>query len=194
MSNHELFSPHSSKHYSNQETNRLTREAICTALILLIQKQPFSKITITEIVKLAGVSRTAYYSNYSSKQDILIDLVDSLIHEINQNLLPYTDESTGKSKDPEKFISVLFKSIIQKRDIYTTLQDANFNYVILDCLNEVMLSQLQEKTDENIYRTYFNAGALYNVIVKWVQSGFSRTVEEMTQICVRYYHTPMSEG
>lgn len=58
ISNHELYSPNSSQHRSNKETNRLTREAICTALVFLIQEQSFSKITITDIVKRAGVSRT----------------------------------------------------------------------------------------------------------------------------------------
>jgi AcrR family transcriptional regulator len=193
MSNYELFSPKTSKHYSNKETNRLTREAICTALILLIKEQPFNKISITDIVNRAGVSRTAYYNNYSSKDDILTDLVDSLILEINEKHLPFTDERTGKAKNPEKFIRVLFEVIFKQREIYKTLQAAKFDYVILDCLNETMLSRLLDKTDENIYRIYFNAGALYNVVVKWVQSDFSKSIDEMTRICLKIYFTPMSQ-
>ncbi|MFA9379232.1 MAG: TetR/AcrR family transcriptional regulator [Lachnotalea sp.] len=91
MSDYPLFTTDTTKHHSNKETNRLTREAICTALVLLLKEQPFGKIAITDIVKRAGVSRTAYYSNYSSKQEILIDLVNALILEINQKLLPYTE-------------------------------------------------------------------------------------------------------
>ncbi|MEW4369804.1 TetR/AcrR family transcriptional regulator [Paenibacillus kandeliae] len=193
MPNDPSLQPHIAKRQSNQETNRLTREAICTALLLLIQDRPFGKITITDIVKRAGVSRMAYYNNYSSKQDILIDLVDSLILEINQHLLPYTDTLTGKSTDPEAFIRVLFESILAKREVYRTLQEAHFDYVILDCLNEIMQSQLQHPTDEYVYWTYFKAGALYNVIVQWIRFGFVQSVEEMTAICLRYYYTPMSE-
>jgi len=192
-SNYELFSPNTSKSDSNKETNRLTREAICTSLVLLIKEQSFSKISITDIVKRAGVSRTAYYNNYSSKQDILVDLIDSLIYEINQKLLPYTDELTGKAKEPEAFIRVLFEVILEKRDIYKTLQNANLNYFILDCLNDIMLSQVHDKTDENIYPMYFKSGALYNVLVKWVQSDFSKSIDDMTKICLKVYHTPMSQ-
>ncbi|BCJ93887.1 TetR family transcriptional regulator [Anaerocolumna cellulosilytica] len=193
MSNYQLFIPTTSKHYSNKETNRLTREAICTALILLIKEQPFLKITITDIVKRAGVSRTAYYSNYNSKQDILVDLVDSLIYEINQKLLPYTDEKTGKAKAPKQFIQVLFEVLYKQRDIYITLLDAQFHNIILDRMNDIMLQHARDKSDNNIYRVYFNAGALYNVFTKWIQSKSLKTVDEMTEICLRMYHTPMSQ-
>lgn len=193
MSDNPLLTPDIVRHYSNKETNRLTREAICTALVLLLKEQPFYKITITDIVKRAGVSRTAYYSNYSSKQEILIDLVHTLISHINQELLPYTDQNTGKANDPKNFIRVLFEVILQQRDIYTILLEANFNHIILDSLNEIMLTSVSDKSDENIYRIFFNAGALYNVFTKWVQSGFHKSIDEMTEICLRIYHMPMSQ-
>lgn len=193
MSNHQSFIPMTYKHYSNKETNRLTREALCTALVLLIRERPFTKITITDLVQRAGVSRTAYYSNYSSKEEILIDLVDSLIFEINQCLLPYTDENTGKAKEPETFIHKLFQLLLKRRDIYQTLIDANFSYIILDRLNDSMISSLLDQSDETMYQIYFNAGALYNVFTKWIQSGCSKTVKEMTQICLTIYNTPMSQ-
>jgi AcrR family transcriptional regulator len=180
------------KRHSNKETNRLTRESICTALVLIMNNQTFDKISITDLVKRAGVSRTAYYSNYSSKQEILYDLVDSLILEINEKLLPYTDESNGKAKNPREFIKVMLNVFYQRKDIYKTLYEAHFNHIILDRLNQSMLSRLQDKSNENIYRIYFNAGALYNVFSKWIQSEMTETIDEMTDICLTIYHTPMS--
>lgn len=181
------------KRHSNKETNRLTREAICTALVLLMTENPFDKISITDIVKRAGVSRTAYYSNYSSKHEILYDLVDSMISQVNQTLLPYTDERTGKTKQPREFIKGMFEVFYQQLPIYETLYQAHFNHIILERLNESMLSRVQDKTEENIYRIYFNAGALYNVFSKWIESDRSKTIDEMTDICLKIYHTPMSQ-
>lgn len=181
------------KRYSNKETNRLTREAICTALVLLMKEQNFDKISITDVVRRAGVSRTAYYSNYSNKQEILYDLVDSLIFEINQRLLPYTDQRTGKAKHPREFIRVLFEVLYEQQTVYRVLFDTHFNHMILDRLNDSMLSHLNDQSDENIYRIYFNAGALYNVFTKWIQSDMSKTIDEMTEICLAMYHTPMSQ-
>jgi len=52
---------------SNAESNALTKESIETALLALMKEKNFSSITITDIAKKAGVSRLAYYRNYSSK-------------------------------------------------------------------------------------------------------------------------------
>ena len=56
---------------SNKESNRMTRECLQTALITLMGQKPFEKITISEIVRKSGVSRTAFYCNYDTKEDIL---------------------------------------------------------------------------------------------------------------------------
>ena len=67
---------------SNEESNRFTKECICTALILLMNEQDFEKITISSIIKRAGVSRGAFYRNYSSKEDILREFDLKLAEEV----------------------------------------------------------------------------------------------------------------
>jgi AcrR family transcriptional regulator len=47
------------------EINLLTKECILTALLRLMEEKPYSSISITDITTLAGVSRMAYYRNYS---------------------------------------------------------------------------------------------------------------------------------
>ena len=59
---------------SNEESNRLTRECIEAALIILMKENDYQSISITDIIRKAGVSRSAYYRNYSSKEDILTNL------------------------------------------------------------------------------------------------------------------------
>lgn len=180
------------KKYSNQETNRLTREAICTALLILMKEHSFSQISITELVRKAGVSRTAYYSNYSSKQDILFDLVDSLIDSLNNELLPYSDVLTGKAKYPRKFIYLMLEHFDRNRSIYQTLYEAHFNHIILERLNESMISRMPVETTEQLYRIYFNAGAIYNMLSRWIQGIDHLSLEQMTDICLKIYTTPMS--
>ncbi|CRH91822.1 mycofactocin system transcriptional regulator [Chlamydia trachomatis] len=56
---------------SNKESNQLTRESIETALVFLLEKKDLNQISISELVKKAGVSRNAFYRNYKSKEEIL---------------------------------------------------------------------------------------------------------------------------
>lgn len=63
------------RYMSNSESNKVTREAIDIAMLDLLEKQDFDKITNMSIVKRAGVSRQSFYRNYTSKEDIIIEII-----------------------------------------------------------------------------------------------------------------------
>lgn len=67
------ISPKSLKnlYQSNKESNQLTRESIEVALLFLLEKKDMKQISISELVRKAGVSRNAFYRNYKSKEEIL---------------------------------------------------------------------------------------------------------------------------
>lgn len=50
---------------SNKESNRLTKESLEISLLQLLEKKELAKITISELVHRAGVSRAAFYRNYT---------------------------------------------------------------------------------------------------------------------------------
>ena len=67
------ISPKSLKnlYQSNKEANQLTKESIETALLFLLEKKELKQISVSELVRKAGVSRNAFYRNYKSKEEIL---------------------------------------------------------------------------------------------------------------------------
>lgn len=67
------ISPESLKNLykSNKEANQLTKESIETAMLFLLEKKDIKQISVSELVKKAGVSRNAFYRNYKSKEEIL---------------------------------------------------------------------------------------------------------------------------
>ncbi|MDQ8819411.1 TetR/AcrR family transcriptional regulator, partial [Streptococcus ruminantium] len=67
------ISPQSLKnlYQSNKEANQLTKESIETALLFLLEKKDLRQISVSELVRKAGVSRNAFYRNYKSKEEIL---------------------------------------------------------------------------------------------------------------------------
>ena len=67
---------------SNEESNRVVRESIETALVQLLGQKDISEISIEEIVNRAGVSRMAYYRNYASKDAILDDIFERVCGKI----------------------------------------------------------------------------------------------------------------
>ena len=65
---------------SNSEIATLTKTYIKTAMLELLSKQSYDKISITELVKRAGVSRTAFYRNYTSRDELIDDLVKDILN------------------------------------------------------------------------------------------------------------------
>ena len=100
---------------SNEESNQLTRECLCTALMKLMGDTPLDKITIGEIVECAGVSRMAFYRNYGTKQALADALSLQIIQELTRDFkkgFATSDKKTWymhffetmKSNDPFYFL------------------------------------------------------------------------------------------
>jgi AcrR family transcriptional regulator len=77
------------KKVSVNSQNQLIRESIFTALMILMERKSFNKITITEIVNKAGVSRMSYYRNYCSKEDIINQYFDEVLEEYMEVISNY---------------------------------------------------------------------------------------------------------
>ncbi len=69
---------------TNQEINQLTKEAIETALLFLLQTKELGKITISELAAKAGVSRNAFYRNYKSKEEILETIYEKASQQVKE--------------------------------------------------------------------------------------------------------------
>ena len=164
---------------SNKESNKITRECIESALILLMEEKKYDEITISEIVKRAGVSRTAYYRNYDSKEDILKTLLHDLISHINEAI-----EQFSYITEQEIYWKTLFVTIKAHTVTFCTLIKAGFGYVILEEITKHMTGSIEEKDTKGRYDMIFWSGAVYNILTNWVQYGMKQTEDEMVQICL----------
>jgi len=54
--------------------------------MIIMKRKDFNEISITEITQKAGVSRMAFYRNYKSKEDIIINYIDALPLILYSNL------------------------------------------------------------------------------------------------------------
>ena len=52
-----------------EELNKIVKDSIAQSIFQLMKRKRFSDITITEIVKKAGVARASFYRNFAYKED-----------------------------------------------------------------------------------------------------------------------------
>ena len=165
---------------SNEESNKITKESIETALLLLMEEKEFKDISITDIVKRSGVSRTAYYRNYSSKEDILNTHLNTVVKATTDEM-----DFTIYAEYNFKFWYSLFDQLSNYKKIYSVLINAGFEGVILTSINNVLLAShpKQDITSKLKYDIYFWSGAIYNILIEWMRSDMKESIEEMAQIC-----------
>ena len=60
---------------------RYTRQAIRDTLLELMEEKPFSRITVTEVCKLAELNRGTFYLHYLDLDDVLDDILSEMISD-----------------------------------------------------------------------------------------------------------------
>ena len=163
---------------SNKESNRMTRECLQTALITLMSQKPFDKITISELVRRSGVSRTAFYRNYNTKEDILNEVGDVFMEIVANSF------SNGRfQNDRRGWYHDFFQIIKNNASVFRLMLQAHM-------LNTPLFSTytLVKKLDpfENTVSHYdFLAweGALSTIVVHWFQDGMKESIDFMADFC-----------
>lgn len=95
---------------SKQENSNheLAIDSIYTALLQLMEKKEYSKISITDITNRAGVSRMAYYRNYKSKDEILTKRLEAVLNKFYDRVLQDKENSDTSSKDAKEDFLINF--------------------------------------------------------------------------------------
>ncbi len=167
--------------FSNEESNRLTRECIESALILLMKEHDFQSISITDIIRKAGVSRSAYYRNYSSKEDILTNIFNRaseiIVNALSAELVTQNMVSSYR---------ILFEKVQEIKDLFTIIRKAGMVDEFQMAVNGKYLQAIDANSPEAYYRVLSWIGSIFNIIFGWLQREDPETPEQMALICSRF--------
>jgi AcrR family transcriptional regulator len=83
---------------SPEESQRSQRERLFGAMIALSAEQGYEATKIADLVKLAGVSRAAFYEHFKDKEDCLLAAVDNLVEPTIALMERAEDAPTGEAR------------------------------------------------------------------------------------------------
>lgn len=140
------------------------------AFIELIQSKDISGISVSDICRLAGVSRTTFYVHYTDIYDLAEKARRSLEKELVGRLSPERSGSLRllqHIKDNQGFYRMYFKlSESGSRGAYTY---------------DVNQTGCGDERRSGYHAEFFNAG--FNAVVrKWVDSGCAESPEEILEV------------
>ncbi|MBQ9886342.1 MAG: TetR/AcrR family transcriptional regulator [Lachnospiraceae bacterium] len=170
--------------FEKESLNRdLAARYIAEALVRLLKKKNIESISVTEICRMAGVSRMTYYRYFDTKQSIL----NYYMHEIIEEYL-LDNENADSRVDLHDInrIKECFVFFRRYKEFVLCLKKENLSGIMLDGLNKYMDEHAQQvhSTDIRKYQMYYFAGALYNVFMRWLEGGMKESEYEMAQIVV----------
>lgn len=176
---------------SNRSINK-SKKALKDALIILMKEKDFKKISITDLVNLADLNRGTFYKHYDSTEELLNDLIDTVIGDLVKSYRePYLQT--------EKFIIgelttsniKIFEHVRSYSDFYTNIVNSNvlpgFQNRICDVLKQLALQDLEvvvlnknERINTDFFSSY-NAYAIFGLIVEWIKGEFKYSPTYMAE-------------
>jgi len=154
---------------NSAESHRLTLEAIQDAIFILLKKHDFSDITVTDIIKKSGVSRSAFYRNFRDKESVIYGFIDSCIEHVFFNMERSVYENWvmifQKVKDNKGKFNLLYKSRLWHRYL-------------------MMLNMRSDFYNEKQYVDTLWRGMIFNSILSYIETGYpdpEKTAEHVMQ-------------
>ena len=162
------------------KSNQLSREFLLKAYVTLMHDKPHSSISITDITEAAGVSRMAYYRNYSSKEEILTQYLD----EIGNSIVSPMNDYLPVPKSMTEYIVLLFKRLASDSREYgynlgESLVRAGLGDLLLETVMKNLLFFFPPKTARDTANAALAMGAFYGLFMQWSKDGQEDNVETL---------------
>lgn len=124
-------------------TNVFIKECIAQALMTLLKKKELSAISITELTKVAGVSRMAYYRNFTSKEEIISSYCDIILQRYDEEEIESATQ--GTYSDMNHMIHY-FSFLIEHQDFLDIITTHACGHLFSEAMAKI-LSSLQPSLD-----------------------------------------------
>ncbi len=165
------------KRYSGKDSSRITDECLEEALLELMKTKNIEHITVTELTKLAGVSRSSFYRRYDEPADILRSIADRYINQLAEGIHKREYRETPREWFYDVFKLAYDNADILKRTANSGVRDGDIlgGYSFTDGI-------FTYDTIEDHYRNVAFETAIKGIITDWLFSGMKESLDEITDI------------
>ena len=149
---------------------------ITDALFELLKTKELPQITVTELIKKAGVCRASFYRNFYLTEDVIRQYGSAMYEDINRKI------PLNMNGIYEHILAVntyLFSErerlmLIERRGLYHLLKEP--------ILQQCMFQMQRLDVWDNRYQAEFYAGATTQLLRAWVRNDCAESPEEITRI------------
>lgn len=166
---------------------KMTKRMIKDALLELLEQEPLSKISVTDLCKLADVNRATFYAYYSDTQALLREIEDDAMESFP---VPKHTKSYYMADDLMRSHAEFFQAIRENARVFRVLMVRTDG----DDFTQRVISFLMEKYyrhsegDKSLLIRYEYVFATYGCIgllKEWVRTNFPISAHKFAEIVVQ---------
>ncbi|MBR3057757.1 MAG: TetR/AcrR family transcriptional regulator [Clostridiales bacterium] len=173
---------------SNNPSAIRSKKQITDALLLLMEKYPYSEISVKQIVLETDLVRKTFYRNFESKDDVLRSYIRTILRD-------YFDIVNNARGD---VLTTVFEFAKKNKKLLKLLDKNDMMHFMLQGMNEFILSVKSEQNPElnpfsklfagldSDYLITLNIGGIWNVISLWVRRGMKDKPEDVRSAIQQY--------
>lgn len=181
---------------TKKKTNRyaqLSRNLLQEALLSLLREKRYPKITVTDIVKRAELSRPTFYAHFETKDDLLMSYVDDLLDEINDIIMEKLANGDPADIVQRPIIDgKLFTIWLERKEIFEQIRAANIDYIIFKKIREQhfqifsqshLVSPIEKMNPVlQAYCLNYMAGSVAMFLLHWLDEGMPHDPKELGKL------------
>jgi AcrR family transcriptional regulator len=164
-----------------------TKKLLYETLISLMEEKSFEEIKVSDICKKALINRSTFYSHYSDKYELFMELINALKLSLFNSL--NTNENNVNTREYFiELINILLNHIDDKKNIYYSILINNRNSIITDIILDVVSKDINSRITNDKISTNnipteivskFYLGAVMSIGIEYLESKNKYSKEDM---------------
>ncbi len=160
-----------------------TREKIKSAFAKEVKiKKDVDKITVTDITKLADITRGTFYTHYDNIYDVAKEFQDETLNVLTSNL-----SKLQTAENIDLFFDTVMNYLEKHEDIYAMLLSSNDPFLFTGNLNKLILDNLAAVLPKEKIKSHEMAISIYldgsiALIIKYFRKEIPYSLEEINQV------------
>lgn len=169
-----------------------SKNEITNTLLQLMNTYPYQEITVKQLILESHIARKTFYRNFLSKDDVLDSYIDRIMYEYIESLLQIPNCKLSHILD------VILGFCTQNQHFLFQLRDNDLMHLLLKKWNTfipIMHNQVV-RSDHPIFQGFipeqvdyiiaFNVGAVWNVLMKWIEHDMQDAPEYVKKTILDY--------
>lgn len=165
-----------------KEANQRVKDRLFAAMVEFAGQKDWSQVTVTELIAQAGVARASFYRNFKSVEDLINYGVEQMARRYHEG-----KPSLNGDIHSREAMLYQFRFYQEHAKLVLAFHRAKLSTTLLDVITDCEIDACGDMPTGSIskYELYFYAGAFYNVLLCWLESGAKETPEAMADAFLR---------